>query len=313
MKKNPFHFTVIIFFTLLLVIIFLVGCQDTADQTQESCDASVESSYLELPQNKPGKFIVILIDNSENYYPYTQSSINIVEKEIVPYLEIGDRILVSWMGPNSKASSIIVDKQISSLPYPQLSSTLTPVVFTPTPQIAGSTSVQDKLRYQAEQIDIYNAQTLQRYLCEIEKINRERKETINQYYNDSDKVLEDGKRDIVSTLESAKKTPASYGNTVYEDLSFFSSLIQSDILKKQFSDYYLIIFSDLVDSRKEKPSNIDFSGMNLVVFTEECPYTSVCNVESKWSDQFKTANSLSAVFLVREDKTSETFKKILSK
>lgn len=316
MKKHFISSRLVLLSVIASLLIFLiVSCDPVLNSPNNSgnCPYEIATDYrtsadFGIPETQPdSKYVYVLLDQSYDY-KFTPQDIELVISEIVSNTFPGDRLVIAWINLEHGTQTIIFDERIEQEKLPKFPPTFTLPPITPTLTPSNITTVQGQQIQTNEAIDKNNAVINEKHFCEIGEWNAKSQEIADEWKEEQkkevDSFVEQAKSQLTPSI--AKKT--SGGKLLYESLSTASQMLQSAMLKKQHEKYILIVFSDMNDWRIEKPDDltINFSGVDVLVISQNCKYEIDCSVKNEWESQLTQFGVPVPLFVVKEDGIPET-------
>lgn len=259
------------------------------------------SAHFSAPENETkGRFIFILIDRSRSYRRHTEYSIQLLIEVLPQIVRPADRVFIGWIGiETDDPEKIIFLGQVPSTNNISPASTPErPPRFIPTPSEVFNenlTTVQQEQQRQSNlDIERRNIREAQEVACRIAdwnnrigELSRKEQERVNR---ETQQQLEDFNIDLISALMNVEYDVPDEATYIYEGFYFASRLRQND--KHDYSDYLMLIFSDMTDTGGQ-PRNlpIDISGFRVVVANFYCPQLTECiNRQAQWETELKDLN-----------------------
>ncbi len=275
---------------------FTGDCQFEPSDTYHSYDFGSSDS----------KYVYVLVDKSYDY-KFTPQDLKMISEKIIPNMYAGDRLLVGWISLEKTSGAIFFDSRIEREKKPVFPSTLTPPPVTPTLTPGGPTTTQGQQRQTSEAIDRDNSTIRDKYHCQIGEWNHISDELYKDWQSEQNEEINEFSDEAKNTITPSLGKESDNGKLLYESLAVSSEMLQSAIAKKQHAQYILIIFSDMVDWRPEKPDKIaiNLKNVDVIIVSSQCKYEMDCIVKSIWQDQFDSFGTQSSIFLVQEDNISQ--------
>lgn len=234
------------------------------------------------------KYVFILVDKSYEY-KYTNDVLQYISEEILPYLYPGDKLTVAWIDLTETTDSIFVNRWVDIVDFPQFLPTPASPLLTPTLELNGPTTIQGEQMIENEKIEAANDVIRVQYNCDIGKWNDESNKIFAQWNESQNNKIKEFSDKAKSELRLLAPKDLESGKLLYESFFLASQMLGRAKENKQFTDYVLIIFSDMIDWRPSKPIeiDIDLSNVKVAVAIHSCKYAIDCKVISRWQSEFK--------------------------
>lgn len=261
------------------------------------------------------KFVIVLVDKSYQY-TYTSEVLEYISERFLSKINPGDRIVIAWMGANPTTDSIFLDKRIETVDLPQFPFKPILPLLTPTIEINKNdpNTTQGNQAIENAEINKANDSIKMKYYCEVGKWNYVSGQIYDQWIDgqqsETDSFLQVS-RNIIDTVASSDPEP---GKLVYNFLSLVSQMIIRAKENQEFTDYVLIIFSDMYEDRPNIPESveIDFSGVKIAVAIHTCDYAINCEpLISRWKGEFEGFGVVKPKIFTKDDNISKALDKFM--
>lgn len=328
-KQYSKVFTVFFMYTLF----FLGAVVSCIPQTPPPSDEFVPTpcpnkEALTVPtpfnHNLSNKYIIVLIDKSGSYrhydplHDYAAESLVLINDVLAKTLSPGDRVFIDWIAndKDKDRNKVIFEGELERIfdelpnfypvpPYPEL---------IPTLPVTGTDIQKDKNKERNVEIEKQNQLKVREYDCNIYKWNedarlaneRKDKEWKTRYENSLNKFL----NPLSSAINNATTEKHAQETHLYEGLSVASRKFHEPLIQRNFNEYILIVFSDMIDSHRGKDEyknyDIYLSNVDVLIGNYLClkEYKTCLDQAMSIQDQFLNvynANSAVVKFPIETD------------
>lgn len=259
LPSNTFMFSstilLIVLFSLVIVIVSFslkgygtslqaITPTPVATSTPE-CPVQPASQLLIDPSVSQTKFIMVLFDKSGSYSQYTNSTIELVKKAVLPEIGVGDRLTMAWVSSGVSGEYIFFDERVPEVDFPIIPPTPS-LLLTPTLMADGSSTQLLKIQATNVAIDGSNEAIIQRdYSCDIGIWNSEFEKAYNERISQLVLVENEFRDNAVKAVDRSAVDTFDMNTAIYDSLYLASRQFSLSVEREEYDNYILIIFSDL--------------------------------------------------------------------
>jgi len=311
-NKKSFRFV----YVCVIFLVIISGCQfdfsGPPPLSKGDCDVQPEANFKDFEfSDDRSKYVFVLVDKS---YQYTNEVLKYLSEDILPQIHEGDRITAAFMDLDATTDSIFLNKRSELLDIPTFPSKPVSPPLTPTIEIDPNSpsTTQGEGQIENDKINKDNDLILSDYYCEVAKWNIEAEKLHRKWRLDQNSETDQFLIDARSEIRLITSTEFESGKLLYNSLYLASQMIESAKSNNDFSDFVLIIFSDMREWRPEKPMEIDLENVQVAVGVHTCEYAIDCDVVSRWQKEFSEFGVVDPKFVVEEDNIDKSISKFIS-
>jgi hypothetical protein len=304
------------FLICLAVLAVISGCQfdlsGPPPLPRGNCDIQPEADFrnFQFSDNR-SKYVFVLVDKS---YSHTNDVLKYLSEEVLAKIKEGDRITAAFMDLEATTNSIFLNKRSELLDPPAFPPKPVSPPLTPTVEINPDwpSTTKGEKQIENDKISKDNEVILNDYYCEVAKWNIEADKLHRQWHldqkNEMDQFLNDARNDI----RLLTSTEFESGKLLYDSLYLASQMITRAKESGEFTDFALIIFSDMREWRPEKTMEINLKNVRVAVGIHTCEFAIDCDVVNRWEGEFSDFGVSDPKFVVEEDNIYRSINKFMS-
>lgn len=298
---------------IAMIVIVLVGCTSGTipNITPTPCEEFV--SKISYPSTENRAFILIeyeMVRKTEEIASEAKAAIS----SLLPLLvEPNDKLVII---PYEK-NSILFNETVPSFELPDLLPLPTDpnLIPTLTPAPTRSSAINNQYETIATQIGKNNFERNNSYNCSAIETERQNQKKID----DQKEIYKQERGKFISQSLSSISKSNDYSDSIrtYEMLSYASSILQDRAVQQSdYSERYLILFSDMLEFRDRKPDqySIDFSGVKVILVLNQCDFSFNCDdIESRWINELNSFGASDVIPIYAEQDFQSAIENSLSR
>jgi len=281
------------------------------------CAVQPINNYFDFNSNSNHSLIMVLVDQSIRNRKLVSSSLDLIPAAIVPSMEPGDRLIVSWVERGEEiTTATFFDEVIPIVDFPVIPATPTSPLLTPTIIVPENAPSLQMVQVQVTNAAINSnneARLQQEYYCKVSAWNSNAIELSEMWLQEQTRAIADFSNDAKTAIDTAQNTPQTIVNSssIGEFLFFASRQLQ--YISSKYSQVTLVVFSDMRLVGNEEELNIDLAGVDVIVANQGCNSAIECqNVAEFWDKKLKSSGANSVLFLTSDETTAGNLNSLIS-
>ena len=290
--------------SIIVIAIFIISCQlnltGAPPLPRGNCPTQPVTNLKEYTfSDDKSKYVFILVDKS---YPFTNDVLRYISEDVISKIYAGDRLTVAFIDLDATTKSIFLNRRSELLDAPNFPATPLKPAITPTLMINPSdpNTVQGQSEIKNEKIDKDNELILMDYYCEVGIWNDESDKVFGVWELDQKVESEQFFKNAQSDIHLLTPDDFEKGKLLYNSLYLASQMITNVKSTGEYTDYALIVFSDMKEWRAEQPVEIDLKDVEVAVAIHTCEFAIDCGVVERWENEFPKFNVNDPNFIVKE-------------